>query len=269
VQKLFRRELGKPLSEKAFEALWEFTRGVPFYVQFIGRELARRGGRIGPGEVAAAVEEFLSEEGDILFREEWQRLSPKERKVALALAQGHSSPTRIAEAVGETPNAVSRYLQYLAEKEVAERIGPGCGSYPTQYFPAGSHARRRAWALSFWIPTQTKKEHRKLRIRERPRSPLQELLPRPGEIRQIPDPLARHPLCQPHRSYSTLLIDYQLEGGEFLAQEMAACGVDKRACPDYNTWAEISLLLRWQGAEPPSGGSCVYDKPCVQRAKNA
>jgi len=94
-------------------------------VQFIGRELARRGGRIGPGEVAAAAEEFLREEGDILFRGEWQRLSPKERKVALALAQGHSSPTRIAEAVGETPNAVSCYLRYLAEKEVAERIGPG------------------------------------------------------------------------------------------------------------------------------------------------
>ena len=94
-------------------------------MQFIGRELARRGGRIGPGEVAAAAEEFLREEGDILFRGEWQRLSPKERKVALALAQGHSSPTRIAEAVGETPNAVSCYLRYLAEKEVAERIGPG------------------------------------------------------------------------------------------------------------------------------------------------
>ena len=125
VQELFRRELGRPLSGKAFKALWEFTRGVPFYVQFIGRELARRGGRIGPGEVAAAAEEFLREEGDILFRGEWQRLSPKERKVALALAQGHSSPTRIAEAVGETPNAVSRYLRYLAEKEVAERIGPG------------------------------------------------------------------------------------------------------------------------------------------------
>jgi len=125
VRELFRRELGKPLTEEAFAALWEFTRGIPFYVQFIGRELSRRGGRIGPEEVKEAVEEFLSEEGDVLFREEWGRLSPKERKIVLALAQGVTSPSRIAEAVGETPNAVSRYLQYLAEKEVAERVGPG------------------------------------------------------------------------------------------------------------------------------------------------
>ena len=48
VQELFRREFERPLSGKAFVALWEFTRGVPFYVQFIGRELAHRGGRIGP-----------------------------------------------------------------------------------------------------------------------------------------------------------------------------------------------------------------------------
>ena len=91
----------------------------------------------------------MSEEGDILFWEEWQRLSPKERKVALALAQGHSSPTRIAEAVGETPNAVSRYLQYLAEKEVTERIGSGVWVLSDPVFSAGSHARRRTWALRF------------------------------------------------------------------------------------------------------------------------
>jgi len=125
VRELFRRNLGKPLSERAFAALWEFTRGIPFYVQFIGRELARRGGRIGAREVADAVEEFLNEEGSVLFQEEWAKLSPKERKLVLALAQGTSSPSRIARTIGETPNAVSRYLQYLEDKEVVERIRPG------------------------------------------------------------------------------------------------------------------------------------------------
>lgn len=128
VRELFRRNLGKPLSEGAFAALWEFTRGIPFYVQFIGRELSRYKGPIGPKAVETAVEEFLEEEGSILFREEFQRLSPKERKIALALAKGVSSPSKIAEAIGETPNAVSRYLQYLGEKEVAERTHPGTWS---------------------------------------------------------------------------------------------------------------------------------------------
>ncbi|MGY4707020.1 hypothetical protein ACVNPS_04610 [Candidatus Bipolaricaulota sp. J31] len=138
VRELPRRNLRRALSERAFAAVWEFTRGIPFYVHFIGRELARRRGPIGPKAVEAAVEEFLTEEGAVLFREGFQRLSPKERKIALAFAQGISSPARIAEAVGEAPNAVSRYLQYLADKGVAERVAPGTCPSPIRSSPSGS-----------------------------------------------------------------------------------------------------------------------------------
>jgi AAA+ ATPase superfamily predicted ATPase len=126
VRELLQRNLNRPLTEEAFSALWEFTQGIPFYVQFLGRELARKVGQtITEAEVREAVEEFLKEEGGVLFQEEWQRLSPKERKIAWALARGHSAPSVIAREIEESPNAVSRYLQYLEEKGLVERTGRG------------------------------------------------------------------------------------------------------------------------------------------------
>ncbi|MBC7093585.1 ATP-binding protein [Candidatus Bipolaricaulota bacterium] len=125
VDTLLSRNLGQRVPAEALEALWEFTHGIPFYVQFLGRELARLGGKVTAEAVAQAGEEFLREEGDLLFREEWTHLAPKERKVAMALAQGHSAPTAIAQAVGDTPNVVSRYLLYLEKKGLAERSGRG------------------------------------------------------------------------------------------------------------------------------------------------
>ncbi|MFH1609232.1 MAG: hypothetical protein ABID40_01205, partial [Candidatus Bipolaricaulota bacterium] len=125
VHTLLTRNLARPIAEEAVGAVWAFTQGIPFYVQFLGRELGRMRGKVTPEAVARAGEELLAEEGDLLFREEWMRLTSKERTVAMALAQGHSAPTPIAHEVADTPNVVSRYLLYLEKKGLAERSGRG------------------------------------------------------------------------------------------------------------------------------------------------
>lgn len=135
VEELLRRNLGRPISAGALSLLWEFTQGIPFYVQFVGRELSRRGEQaVTEGEVEQAVEEFLREEGGILFQEQWQRLSAKERKVLQAMAKGHATPSDIAREAVEPPNTVSQYLRYLAEKELVIRVGPGRWRIADQVF---------------------------------------------------------------------------------------------------------------------------------------
>jgi len=135
VEELLRRNLGRPISPGALARLWGFTQGIPFYVQFIGRELSRRGSEtVTEGEVERAVEEFLREEGTILFQEQWRRLSPKERKILQAMAKGLSVPSDIAREAGEPPNTVSQYLRYLAEKELVTRVEPGHWRIADQVF---------------------------------------------------------------------------------------------------------------------------------------
>ena len=135
VEELLRRNLGRPISAGALPRLWEFTQGIPFYVQFIGRELARRGEQVvTEGEVEQAVAEFLGEEGGILFQEQWQRLSAKGKKVLQAMVKGHSTPSGIAREAKESPNTVSQYLRYLAEKEFVIRVEPGRWRIADQVF---------------------------------------------------------------------------------------------------------------------------------------
>ena len=131
----FAAEKGMKISPGALARLWGFTQGIPFYVQFIGRELSRRGERaVIEEEVERAVEEFLREEGTILFQEQWRRLSPKERKILQAMAKGLSVPSDIAREAGEPPNTVSQYLRYLAEKELVTRVEPGHWRIADQVF---------------------------------------------------------------------------------------------------------------------------------------
>ncbi|MBC7221306.1 ATP-binding protein [Candidatus Bipolaricaulota bacterium] len=121
VHALLERNLARPVRREASARVQALTAGIPFYVQFLGRELARGEGEVTPEAVATAFAAFLAEEGNLLFQEEWARLSPKERAVARALARGHASPSAIAREIGDSPNVVSRYLLYLAGKGLAER----------------------------------------------------------------------------------------------------------------------------------------------------
>jgi len=101
------------------EHLKEVTGGIPFYLQYLGRVTKT------VEEVEKAVRLFVREEGNILFQEEFNRLSGKEKIIAIAISWGLNRPAKIAEETGVPVNFVSRYLITLSEKEVVERTGRG------------------------------------------------------------------------------------------------------------------------------------------------
>lgn len=127
VKRLMVRNLPVPLSADALDVLHEFTQGIPFYVQFLGRALLAEGHeRIEAAQVEAAARHFLEEEGHLLFREQFSKLSSKQRRFAVTMARKRlSSPSALAKHTGESLNIVSRYLQYLETHGVVQRVSRG------------------------------------------------------------------------------------------------------------------------------------------------
>lgn len=127
LKKIITSNLQKPVTGKALRKIHEYSKGIPFYIQFLGRELEiSQERKIGEEAVEKALEQLLKEEADIIFKEEFERLSPKERKVLLNIAQTDiSSPSRIAQQIDEDPATVRKNLQYLTEKGVLEREKEG------------------------------------------------------------------------------------------------------------------------------------------------
>ncbi|RCV65383.1 putative ATPase, AAA+ ATPase superfamily [Methanophagales archaeon] len=120
--KPFEREYTKELlssdieiTEEGVDEIHNFSTGIPFYVQFIGKMLERRKG--SSVELIKELEaEFLLEEGDILFKEEFDILSSKERLIAINIAKGCHTPKAIASAVGDNISNVNQFLTYLEQK---------------------------------------------------------------------------------------------------------------------------------------------------------
>lgn len=124
VKDLLKRNLadsGLQVTEDALKSIFENTAGIPFYIQFLGRKLIMAEGRITKDIVEDITEEFLAEEGNIIFREEFKILSPKEKKVTISMALGFHTITDISKDINETANTTSRFLIYLLEKGVVER----------------------------------------------------------------------------------------------------------------------------------------------------
>ncbi|NOR78811.1 MAG: hypothetical protein GQ523_10465 [Methanophagales archaeon] len=120
--KPFEREYTKELlsgdieiTEEGVDEIHNFSTGIPFYIQFIGKMLERRKGA-SVELIKALEEEFLLEEGDILFKEEFDNLSSKERLIAINIAKGCHTPKAIASAVGDNISNVNQFLTYLEQK---------------------------------------------------------------------------------------------------------------------------------------------------------
>jgi AAA+ ATPase superfamily predicted ATPase len=118
----FEREYTKELlsgdieiTEEGVDEIHNFSTGIPFYIQFIGKMLERRKGA-SVELIKELEEEFLLEEGDILFKEEFDNLSSKERLIAINIAKGCHTPKAIASAVGDNISNVNRFLTYLEQK---------------------------------------------------------------------------------------------------------------------------------------------------------
>ena len=120
--KPFEREYTKELlsgnieiTEEGVDEIHNFSTGIPFYVQFIGKMLERRKWT-SVERIKALEAEFLLEEGDILFKEEFDILSSKERLIAINIAKGCHTPKAIASAVGDNISNVNQFLSYLEQK---------------------------------------------------------------------------------------------------------------------------------------------------------
>lgn len=113
----FLRKYGMALQEGGARRMHELTGGLPFYLQFIGRSVSIT------GDIEGAVKEFIKQEGNLFFTEEFEKLSAKEGVVVRAMANGASSPTEISRASGEPVTSVSSYLVSLQDKGVAVKAG--------------------------------------------------------------------------------------------------------------------------------------------------
>jgi hypothetical protein len=97
------------------------TGGLPFYLQFIGRSTRYT------GDLDQVISDFVSQEGSIFFREEFEKLSDKEKAIIMSLSKGTKTLTEIAKETKEPTTTIGRYLPLLMEKEVV--IKESRGSY--------------------------------------------------------------------------------------------------------------------------------------------
>ena len=113
VKELLLRNL--EITDAGIEHIYEFSAGIPFYVQFIGKMIEKKG-MVTIEDIKEIEGEFLREEGDLLFKGEFNDLSSKERLVILHIAKGFHTPKEIATIVKDKVSNVSRFLAYLEDK---------------------------------------------------------------------------------------------------------------------------------------------------------
>ncbi len=109
------------IEDEACDEVYRFSGGIPFYVQFIGKILSRKKGRIRIKDVKLAEEEFLNEEGNILFIGDFERLSRGEKLVLKALVQGGETPAEVRKNIGGKLSNPSMVLKMLEDKGIVER----------------------------------------------------------------------------------------------------------------------------------------------------
>ena len=132
VKPLSRKYVGELLSRHAdisvdaVDEIYCFSGGIPFYVQFLGKTLQYYNEKQDLDLIKKIEEDFLREEGGLLFREEFNYLSSKEKQIIVAIAKGNRRLSEIKEAVqGEISN-VNTFLGYLEEKGYVLRQEKAC-----------------------------------------------------------------------------------------------------------------------------------------------
>ena len=104
--------------------LYALTGGNPFYLQYIGRSTKYA------LSVQDAVDKFIEQEGSVFFKEEFEKLTDKEKLIAETLSKGKKSLTQMAKETNMPTTTVGRYLPTLIEEEIIEKESRG--SYALQ-----------------------------------------------------------------------------------------------------------------------------------------
>ena len=137
VRELMDRNLVKrKISKEGVDVLYDFTAGIPFYVQFIGRLLNKYANeKIETDIVKKAIDEFLTQEGDFIFKEELEKLSDKEKLIVTTMAaKDLSSFSGISEALSNQVTNIGRYLIYLEEKDMVQKEERGVYTFTDPIF---------------------------------------------------------------------------------------------------------------------------------------
>lgn len=135
VKELLLKHLKKEnITDEAINAIYKFSNGIPFYVQFIGRTLQKKTD-IDRGDVEAAINDFMSQEGNLIFSRDFNVLSAKERIILKEMAAGGlKSPSDIAKKTGQASAAISMYLGYLEEKGIIIKKARGIYDFEDPIF---------------------------------------------------------------------------------------------------------------------------------------
>jgi len=126
-REIVEKNLGTTITENAASKFYEFTGGIPFYLQFLGRELVRSApGRVEMRVVKEIFEEFIFQEGDILFSEQIKSFSDKEKMILSRMAcYDFKTPAEIQKSIYQSSNVISRYIEYFLLKGILERERKG------------------------------------------------------------------------------------------------------------------------------------------------
>lgn len=136
VKEIITKNIDWEITTKAMDKIYKFTNGIPYYVQFIGRQIYMHSReRITEVEIEEIIEEFLSEEGSILFRSEYETLSLKERSILQIMAtKGIDKPSRIAKSQAEPVTNIYPFVEKLMEKGILERKAKGAYRFTDPIF---------------------------------------------------------------------------------------------------------------------------------------
>ena len=146
--KILENNLDPKISAEAISRFYELTGGIPFYLQFLGRELSRfiSVASIGPRQIEKSFDQFLLQEGDIIFAEQIKSFSDKEKIILSRMAcYGLRTPAEIQKSSGEPSNVVSRYMEYFLSKGVLQRERKGVYQFTDPVF--------KVWIKRRFAPT--------------------------------------------------------------------------------------------------------------------
>jgi len=127
VRKIITAGVDWGLTDEAVDRIYKFTKGIPFYVQFIGRQLYMHDRKKTDEEkIREIIDEFLQEEGNIIFLKEFKDLSRKEREVIVILAMGEERKlSAVSKKLMDPLANVHTIARNLADKGVLEKTGKG------------------------------------------------------------------------------------------------------------------------------------------------
>ncbi|OGC24840.1 hypothetical protein A3J90_05950 [candidate division WOR-1 bacterium RIFOXYC2_FULL_37_10] len=112
---------------EALDAIYKVTRGYPFYAQFLGRILQKNNSsKIKVSDIENGMEEFLMQEGNILFKEEFHNLTDNEKNILREMSKRVNSTTsEISKKLALESSTTSKTLLYLQEKGLIEKEKAG------------------------------------------------------------------------------------------------------------------------------------------------